>query len=61
MSDYILLYFLKNALKHDGDPLLKGWYLYLKDLQVHLNELECREKVHFFLVSYFKKWNFHIF
>ncbi len=27
-------------------------------LQVHLNKLECREKV---LVSYFKKWNFHIF
>ncbi len=24
-------------------------------IQVHLNELECREKVHFFLVSYFKK------
>ncbi len=24
-------------------------------IQVHLNELECREKVHFFLASYFKK------
>ncbi len=27
-------------------------YVYI---QVHLNELECREKVHFFLASYFKK------
>ncbi len=32
MSEYILLYFLKNALKPDGDPLLKGWCLYLKGL-----------------------------
>ncbi len=24
-------------------------------IQVHLNELECREKVFFFLASYFKK------
>ncbi len=33
-------------------------------IQVHLNKLECREKVlsqFFFLVTYFKKWNFHIF
>ncbi len=31
-------------------------------LQVHLNKLECREKVHFFSCNfYFKKWNFHIF
>ncbi len=31
------------------------------EIQVHLNKLECREKVHFFfLVTYFKKWNFHI-
>ncbi len=28
------------------------YYMYI---QVHLNKLECREKVHFFLVSYFKK------
>ncbi len=27
----------------------------LFDVQVLLNKLECREKVHFFLVSYFKK------
>ncbi len=30
-------------------------------IQVHLNKLECREKSSFFLVTYFKKWNFHIF
>ncbi len=29
-------------------------YMYVY-VQVHLNELECREKVHFFLVRYFKK------
>ncbi len=30
-------------------------------IQVHLIKLECREKEFFFLVAYFKKWNFHIF
>ncbi len=29
-------------------------------LQVHLKKFEYREKVLFF-VTYFKKWNFHIF
>ncbi len=29
-------------------------------VQVHLNKLECHEKVIFYY-SYFKKWNFHIF
>ncbi len=33
-------------------------YMYVY-IQVHLNKLECRES--FFLASYFKKWNFHIF
>ncbi len=35
-------------------------YIYIY-IQVHLNKLECREKSSFFLVTYFKKWNFHIF
>ncbi len=30
-------------------------------IQVHLRKLEYGEKVYFFLVTYFKKWNFHIF
>ncbi len=30
-------------------------------LQVHLQKLEYDEKVFFFLVTYFKKRNFHIF
>ncbi len=29
-------------------------------IQVHLQKLEYREKV-FFFVTWFKKWNFHIF
>ncbi len=32
-----------------------------KHVQVHLKKLEYREKVHYFFVPYFKKWNFHIF
>ncbi len=32
------------------------------NVQVHLKKIECREKVlTFFLVTCFKKWNFHIF
>ncbi len=31
------------------------------DVQVHLRKLEYGEKVHFFLVTYFKNWNFQIF
>ncbi len=36
-------------------------YIYIQYIEVHLNKLECREKSSFFLVSYFKKWNFHKF
>ncbi len=34
-------------------------YIYIY-IQVHLKKFEYCEKVHFFIVTYFKKWNFHI-
>ncbi len=53
-SEPSLIIFTKGANNSDHDCI----YIYI---QMHLNKLECREKSSFFLVTYFKKWNFHIF